>query len=58
MAEMICLLCNYFPSVETNGFIPHRKTNTDRAGAMNAVEQTNMYCPKIEIEMGNVELIG
>lgn len=55
MAEMICLLCNYFPSVETNGFILHRKTHTDRAGAMNAVEQTNMYCPKIKIEMGNME---
>lgn len=55
MAEMICLLCNYFPSVETNGFILHRKTHTDRAGAMNAVEQTNMHCPQIKIEMGNTE---
>lgn len=48
MAEMICLLCNYFPSVETNGFILHRKMHTDRVGVMNAVEQINRCSPKIK----------
>lgn len=58
MAEMICLLCNYFPSVETNGFILHRKTHTDGAGAVNAVEQTNVHCQQIKTKMSRIVQLG